>query len=405
MSLTTLKCGRLVWDKNLMPEKEFEQRVTRIREEMSKENLDALLLYSDTYKSGNVSFVANYLAFNHGRPAMIVLPESGVLSLMIAGGARELAFAQTISRVKDIRFSSNFGKDCIRILKVAEASGDIKKLARVGLVGVTQLMGMRSRFNSGYDDFVKALAGLELVEATHIIENARMLKSLKEIEVIRKANAICDKVYRELTRNIIKKGKKEYEIYAGADHIARQNGASDFQFLMGAGRPTDLALGPPSLSPNARTLEKGDGIVVWFAVQYDNYWGEMGRTLSLGKTSPELVKLYNASKKAFDAAEASIKDGTSTSAVAKNITSALNEEGLNNAVTYDEGFGFGIGLDLEEKPVISNQDDTTLKAGMVLAIRTHLRTESGTSSLSDALLVTKRGCERMSKSDQKLVEL
>jgi Xaa-Pro aminopeptidase len=63
--------------------------------------------------------------------------------------------------------------------------------------------------------------------------------------------------------------------------------------------------------------------------------------------------------------------------------------------------GHGIGLDVHELPKISSQDETILKPGMIFSIEPGIYLPGqGGVRIEDIVLVTKKGCQVLSKADK-----
>ena len=82
---------------------------------------------------------------------------------------------------------------------------------------------------------------------------------------------------RDLQRaqKFITPGRKEYEIVADIDRLARDKGAEDIRILAGEKR-----LNPPSFKQSASL---GDHWAMYLAVQHERYWVEAGRTFVLSE--------------------------------------------------------------------------------------------------------------------------
>ena len=72
---------------------------------------------------------------------------------------------------------------------------------------------------------------------------------------------------------LFKSGRKEYEIVADIDRLARDKGAEDIRILAG-----DQRLNPPSFKQAASI---GSHWALYLAVQHERYWAEAGRTFIL----------------------------------------------------------------------------------------------------------------------------
>ncbi len=90
--------------------------------------------------------------------------------------------------------------------------------------------------------------------------------------------------------DFIRAGRKEYEVIADIDRLARDKGAEDIRILAGSAR-----LNPPSFKQAASI----DGHwAVYLAVQHERYWAEAGRTFIFSGDA-KLQNAYGKSKKSL----------------------------------------------------------------------------------------------------------
>jgi Xaa-Pro aminopeptidase len=185
---------------------------------------------------------------------------------------------------------------------------------------------------------------------------------------------------------LIKPGRKEYEIVADIDRMARDKGAEDIRILAGRKR-----LNPPSFK-QAATL--GDHWAVYLAVQHERYWAEAGRTFILAGSAT----LTNAYHKARDIVAAMAKQLKPNGPVAAIDETAQRELGefYGSASVY--GLANGIGLNQWEAPFLNESDAhevgaasvgaTVLNEGMTLALRVTLEAEGKMILYGDSFEVT-----------------
>ena len=57
---SVLKRGCSTWDKQQMPQAEFESRLEAVRGEMAQRDLDALVIYGDNYTFADLCYLTNY---------------------------------------------------------------------------------------------------------------------------------------------------------------------------------------------------------------------------------------------------------------------------------------------------------------------------------------------------------
>ena len=56
---SVLKRGCSTWDKQQMPQAEFESRLEAVRGEMAQRDLDALVIYGDNYTFADLCYLTN----------------------------------------------------------------------------------------------------------------------------------------------------------------------------------------------------------------------------------------------------------------------------------------------------------------------------------------------------------
>jgi Xaa-Pro aminopeptidase len=108
---------------------EYEERLRLVRQEMTKLELDALLVYS--WKRGQVRYISGYKPDYVANVAMVVVPLSGMPTLLIRFPF-DLERARKMSWFDDIRASGDFAglaRDCVAVLRERGAN-----LHRIGLV-------------------------------------------------------------------------------------------------------------------------------------------------------------------------------------------------------------------------------------------------------------------------------
>jgi Xaa-Pro aminopeptidase len=191
----------------------------------------------------------------------------------------------------------------------------------------------------------------------------------------------------------IQPGRKEYEIVADIDRLARDKGAEDIRILAGEKR-----LNPPSFKQSA-TL--GTHWVVFLAVQHERYWAEAGRTFILSNDA----KLQAAYRRAREIVAQMAKQLKPNGAVAAIDETARRELGEFYAKASGYGLANGIGLNQWEAPFLNDDDArevgapslgaTTLNENMTLALRVVFETEGKMVMFGDSFDATASGARSL----------
>ncbi len=123
--------------------------------------------------------------------------------------------------------------------------------------------------------------------------------------------------------------------------------------------------------------------------------------VSIGKPSEKTRKIYDAVLRAQLNAISKVRAGVTASEVDKAARDSLKQEKLDKY--FDHATGHGIGLQVHEGPRVSLASKDILKEGMVITVEpgVYLRGFGG-FRVEDMVLVTKGGCEILTKSPKEL---
>src|SRR5690242_14628158 len=245
---SVLKRGCSTWDPKEVPQAEFQTRLDVLRREVARQDLDALVIYGDNYSFADLCYLTNY--FPKVRGGIAVVPRMGALSLLLNIGSRDVPFAKTLTWVEDVRASNNLGLDGAKLVKEKQLAG-----ANLGLIDsghgfpLPELEQMKS-----------TLPDASWRACDEMIQPLRLRKTGRELAAVRQAGRLLNEVCTEAGR-FIKPGRKEYEIVADIDRLARDKGAEDIRILSGERR-----LNPPSFKQAAKL---GDHWALYLAVQHE----------------------------------------------------------------------------------------------------------------------------------------
>jgi Xaa-Pro aminopeptidase len=232
-----------------------------------------------------------------------------------------------------------------------------------------------------------------LVATDRIVERARMIKDVSEIETIREGGRRISGIARRL-HDFVAVGRREDEIAAELDAAIRGAGFSRPAF------DTIVASGPNSALPHARPTERrlhaGDSTVLDFGGVYDGYCVDLTRTVQLGAPSEALRQIYEAVARAHQAAVAAVRPGVRPSVIDAAARDVLVQHGLGEA--FGHGTGHGIGLEIHEDPRIARESpglpDQPVEPGMIFTIEPGAYVpDTGGVRIEDDVLVTADGCE------------
>jgi Xaa-Pro dipeptidase len=373
---SVLKRGCSTWDRQAMPEAEYQDRLERVRQQMSQQGLDALVIYGDNYCYADLCYLTNY--FPKVRGGIAVVPQRGPLSLLLNIGSRDVPFAKSLTWVEDVRASGQVGRDGAEVLKEKGLAQ-----ARVGLMDSGQGFPLPQ-----LEDLKESLSQVQWQPSHSMLQAMRLQKSRRELAALREAGRVLREI-SEGVREFIKQGRKEYEVVAEIDRLARNKGVEDIQVLAGEKR-----LQPPSFK---RTAEVGDHWAVYLAIQHERYWAEVGRTYILS-SEPKLQSAYQKARVIVAQMAAQLKPGNSVRGIEETARKQLGEF---YATASSYGLGNGIGLDQREAPFLNDDearragspsvDAAALNDNMTLALRVAFETEGKLILFGDSYEMTPDG--------------
>ena len=198
------------------------------------------------------------------------------------------------------------------------------------------------------------------------------IKTAREIEKMRRAGELLEKVHDELGR-AIHPGMSTWEINKLGEEMIRSFGCTP-NFLNYNGYPASICVsvneevvhGIPS---KKRILKEGDIVSLDAGLIYKGYHSDAARTHAVGKVSTEAQKLMDVTKQSFFEGIKQAKAGNHLF----DISAAIDDyvSGFGYGIVQDL-VGHGIGTELHEDPQIPNfpqkRRGIKLMPGMTLAI-------------------------------------
>ena len=244
-------------------------------------------------------------------------------------------------------------------------------------------------------------SGVSLHPVPGVVENFRMIKSLEEIDQIRRSVLVNSEAYARTLRRV-RLGMRERDVAAELDYQMRTLGAekSAFDTIVAAGIRTAL----PHASPTSRRLEENDLLLIDMGACLDGYMSDMTRVAFLGFPNKRIKTLYGAVLEAQLAAIDSVKPGVTATRVDAAAREVLKRHALDRYFVHSTGHG--LGLEIHEGPRIGKKDQTKLTAGMAITIEPGVYIEGlGGIRIEDTVLVTANGCEVLTPTTKEFVHL
>jgi Xaa-Pro aminopeptidase len=359
--------------------REYQRRYAAIRELMKNERLDSILVagIADDFNRGNIRYITG-----SGRGGCCVFPAQGKPNFFTTPNALaspKLAKTMEAYDLLDFKETSN------PIEQVKKELARLDKGNNIGLVGmacisVPMYLGVKEQFGS------------RLVDLPWLLEPLRVIKSDEEIDKIRTAAAVADKVYTRLMK-IIRPGLSEYKIYSEVKKVIYASGCEySFDLLDSAGSMMNMAF-----FPTADKLEANGTLFMEISPAYQGYYAQLPVTLPVGEYLPHVKKMVMAWAEADKAARKLLHPGTKVSDLYHVLVNTVRSQGFQSPLRP----GHSVGLDILDFWSITDSNDTVLQPGMVLAIHPSVMVRPGGDGvgMGYTYLITNGEAERLSKID------
>ncbi|MHB9036623.1 MAG: M24 family metallopeptidase [Armatimonadota bacterium] len=379
---------------------EFAQRTDRMREEMDRMGLDAMLVYGDEYRKENLRYVSNFWPiFERGA---LFIPINGVP--IYAGAPEGEQYAREMCHWQDIRNLKEFL--CVSVVDeidyplatisrlddvVAESIGSGRRL---GVVGLNDMPGII------LDRIKESKNGLELVDASPIINKMRLTKSSTEIECLREAGRLACIGYRELMKTAIP-GSTELEAAGAAEGATKMAGAEAISFMVfGSGARTNTIIGRPT----NKVIEDGDMIMASLAVQYEGYVATVDFPFVAGDASAEQREFLKTLMEATQIAVDHMRPGRPMCELVKSVRDYFRRHDLSHYDVYPPMHG--IGLAEAEAPYPDENSRAYFEPGMTINTDISLFGLPGVGGnrVEEGLLITDTGVESITPFIRELCE-
>ena len=201
----------------------------------------------------------------------------------------------------------------------------------------------------------------QIVAGTHLVNELRRVKSAEELDVMARACRIAGETMAAVAPRVVP-GVTMLELLENVEHELRAHGSRVPSF------PTHIftGIGADDLgSGGARArdpLREGQGVLFDFGAVLDGYCSDFGRTVWCGEPTAEDEELYAVMLAAQEAGRAAARPGALAREVNAACRAPIEEAGLG--AHFVHRMGHGIGMDVHERPFLSEEDETPLEAGM-----------------------------------------
>jgi len=356
------------------------------------------------------------------RPAaLLVSPRDSVL--FVRRGFEQAQQEATLSRVEPMRGFS----DIAAVVTELGLTGSVLGV-ELDLVSVRLYRRLQETFGLSSTAIDSTWS---LVDISPLVMDQRMIKDEEESALARRAAAVADAGHIAAAQTIAP-GVSELALAAEVEAAIRRVGHDGFQPLRHPGARgagvllmsgehltvrgghglvvTGVGLGPAMpYGPSRRKLEVGDLVVVDIGSTYAGYTGDESRTFVVGPATEAQQALFAVARATEDAVLGALRPGFPVADLYP-IAEAVVASGAPpyfapGSLTLPGFVGHGIGLELDEPPVLWPRAETKLQAGMTLAIEIEVSAlEQGSMvKLEDTVLLQPDGYEMLTDMPRELI--
>ena len=368
------------------PKEEFSYRISKIQENLDKENIEAVIITSPSnfrYFSGlDSNFWESptrpwFLVISKKNPIKAIIPSIGITAL-----------EKTLIKDIEVWQSPNPYDEGVTLLKKT-----IKNFPKNSKIGFE--LAFESHLRMSIQDFIniqKELSDYKFVDVSKIIWGLRKIKSENEIENITQICSIAsnvfdtfpEKIYTNITEKKATSIFKKELINNGADYIMYMACAS------GEGGYDQIIT-----NPTEKKLNNGDILIIDTGSTLNGYFCDFDRNFGFGKINDISLDAYTKLWESIESTLEIIKPGISCAEIYSSLSKNLiAKDGNDGSVGR---MGHGLGLQLTEPPSIMRNDHTVIEKNMIITLEPSIELDKNKILVQEEnLLITENGYKLLS---------
>ena len=344
---------------------------------MQREGLDAFVVSSP--------FHVRYLSGFSGSNSLCVVRRSGAYFLT------------------DGRYRRQAAEEVKSFKRIIESIGLFEAIAKHRLLKGCKAVGFESNTVTfaQYRLLKRLLPGTSFVPTNDLVESIALVKEKEEVENIKAAIRISDRVFDEILPSI-RSGVTELDVAAEIGYLHRKHGAEKdaFDSIVASGERGAL----PHARATAKKIRNGELVTLDFGCTFRGYNSDITRTIAVGRVSREARTIYDV---VLDAQRASI-DAAKGDMPAKDLDAVarqrIKKKGYGR--NFIHSLGHGLGLQVHEPPRVSYLSKDQLRPGSVITVEPGVYVPGlGGVRIEDDVLLTSTGCEVLSSAPKELITI
>lgn len=272
----------------------------------------------------------------------------------------------------------------------------------------------------------------EVVNGTPLIRQARSVKTAVEIEMFRRSGMAHAKAYEQIP-SVYRPGMTDIEFSIEVERLMRLQGnlgifrvfGRSMEIFMGSvltgdnaayPSPYDFALGGQGLDPalpggaNKTPLKEGQSVMVDLGGNFNGYMGDMSRVFSIGRLPEEAYVAHQVCIDIQNEISRIAKPGVTCETLynlaIEMVTAAGFADKFMGTDQQAKFIGHGIGLEINEPPVLAPRMKQQLEPGMVFALEPKIVLPGvGPLGIENSWVVTNDGIEKLTNCNEEIIEL
>ncbi len=233
------------------------------------------------------------------------------------------------------------------------------------------------------------LPAVELVDATRLVYELRMVKSDEEVSRVRRSARIADLAMVDVLPNIY--GMREVDVAAAAMESMLGHGAHNVAYspIVSSGE----RFGGVTYGATERRIGRGDSVMIDLGAKYKGYRSDFTRTSHFGPAPDALKRVRHGMLEARAAALGVMRAGVTFGLVDRTIREVLEDNGVDPRHLIHASHG--IGIEVVEMPWLADQTpDVVLRPNVVMTLELIMGVPGvGAYTIEDVLVITTEGTE------------
>jgi Xaa-Pro aminopeptidase len=327
-------------------------RLAALRDLLAEQGLEALLVTSPDNRRYLSGFTAREDLPHESCGSLLITREGALLFTDF----RYLEWARAeVSDCEVLLYQAGLGT------VLAEQLG-VFQVGRLGFETYALSFGQYQRLTQA-----AAEAGLTVawVPTEGLVDGFREVKTAEEITAIRRALALTEKVWAEVTARLAP-GMTEGQVAWEIERRLREEGGAGLAFppIVAAG----INSARPHHHPGDYIIREQEPIIIDMGAKVAGYCADLTRTVILGEATERFREIYAIVRRAQAKAEAGLKAGMESLAGDALARDLIVQAGFGEA--FGHSLGHGVGLAVHEAPSLSpvQERSTVLKAGSIVTV-------------------------------------